>query len=164
MYQTYQCRRPSIWKWNMELYADNTLIGEIQYPKWDYRKANLYAASGKWWVEPGGFNEYSVYDLETDEEIAFLEGNWKMHYKLQLRHHEHLNLTLKSKWEMFNYRFVWVDEQEQEWMEFKLKMTWKGYDTSIHFDTDTFRELDPLFLAELGLYIIRLRQVQNKSA
>ncbi len=160
-FESYTCKRQSIWKYDTLIFHQNKVIGEITFDVWKMMKATFSTENGKWLLEYGGglSNEYSVYEKDSGEEIAILEGGFTMNYKLRLRDYPDLMLSLKGKMDWWNMRYVWADQKGKEWIILEYKFGLMGYNTSFYVNNEHVSAINPVLLAALAIYILTFRKM-----
>lgn len=163
---TYTCKRPSMWRYDTLIFEGETQIAELKFDMWSMMKAKLKTLSGEWSLELGGalVNEYSIFEVASGEEIAILEGNMSMEYKLKLRHQPLTQLTFTNKWRGWHIDYICLDEHQNALITFHVKGTWTGTDITIDVNLDKSEGLDTLFLSGLGLYVLMHHQMGGAAS
>lgn len=162
----YTCKRPSMWRYDTLMFEGDTQIAELKFDTWSMMKANLKTLNGEWSLELGGalVNEYSVFEVASGEEIALLEGNMSMEYKLKLRNESLTQLTFTNKWRGWHIDYIWVDTEGNALITFLVKATWTGTQITIEVNLDRSEGLDTVFLSGLALYILIHHQMAGAAS
>lgn len=163
----YTSKRPSMWRYDTLIFEGDTQIAELKFETWSMLKANLKTLNGEWSLEMagGGFvNEYSVFEVASGDEIAILEANLSMEYKLKLRNQPLTQLTFTNKWRGWNIDYIWVDEEGNALITFHIKGTWTGTQISIEVNLDRSEGLDTVFLSGLALYLLIHHQMAGAAS
>ncbi len=161
-FDTYTCKRSSIWKYDTKIFNNNQeFVGEVIFNHWGMMRATVKTPNDCWSFHGTTLmaNEISVFEEVSGDEIAILEGNFSMNYTLRLRNHPAVRLKFRGKMEFWKMRYVWVDDEDHEWVLFDYKYSWTGYKVNIHVNRIFVNEIEPMFLAGIGIYLLAFRKM-----
>ena len=100
--------------------------------------------------------EISIYDGETDEEIALLESKismTSMDYEMRFRYKEDkYTFSRRSIWK--NMEFEWRNEAEQEMMRLKQQWNWFKSEIFANVNTQLTKDDDLILLPVLGVVLM----------
>lgn len=157
MIQTFKINRPSVWKQDFSIETTNGTIAAVKYLNSMMSEAKIETQTKTFFIEKHAMGaEISIFDGETNEEIALAEPKMSMtatRYELRFRFKEDKYIFhRKSMWK--SNEFEWRNEAEQEMMRISQKWNWFKQETFVDVNTQLTQGDDVIFLSVLGMIIM----------
>jgi len=149
-------KRLSWWEKTYSLWNREQEIARLDYHSTKESVAEIGA--NRWIFERAGTftNEVSIIDTQTREEIAFVEMDWKGHYRLHLRYQP--DVKLKFEHNNWGNKFYWSDETARKIIKYKRK-GWLNQSFKMGIMPETVNYPYPFeMLMCLGLYLLCRKQ------